>query len=425
LLLILLVFTFTLTLVLRLVNHTLVRYMGFTLLALFASFQLLMLETKQRFAIFLDIEEFYLTGYLGSLSWTSWLWLALKGLALCLFLLLLISQGRKFVAFSVSRLPSLAWLYYPRNVFIIALFTTVFSLVITSDLYRSIYVTVKHSLVNAMFDDDFEQGYSNIKSNNLNEIFSDSHFGSPYSIIAHAGGGWFNTKANPQLTMARYTNSIEAVQQSISDGKHLIELDLLTTSDGELIAGHDWPRVKALLAYKGIRQRAEHDSRALSYHEFVQLRSKSDIKPLDIGQVNNLFKQYSHLILVTDKTQNYLKLVQSFDFPERLIVECFSLYQCQRAKRYGIEHTALNINLANNDIVDYLHRNQISMVTFRGVSEADTKQFELAKALFSSGIISLVYTSKDDLSYFKQHIGVTASAIYSDYFSLKSQHLVN
>jgi glycerophosphoryl diester phosphodiesterase len=418
-------FTLTLSLLLRFITHRFVRYLGASMLGLFVGFQFIMIETKQRFAIFIDIEEFYLTGHLATLTWGAWLKLSIKGVVFYLLLILILSQGTKLVRFCINKEAGLAWLSRTKNAVLMTLFIIVASLAVTAQLYRSVLVTVKHSLVNVMDEDDFSLSYTVLDIKRLDDIFSDSHVGSPYSIIAHGAGGWFSDQPSKDITLLPYTNSMQAAQQSIADGKKLIELDLLTTSDGQLIAGHDWPRVKALLGYQGKKERHQHDNSALSFAEFSLLREQSEIKPLDIAQVNQLFKLHPELILVTDKTRDFPKLVHGFDFPERLIVECFSLYQCQRAKRYGIINTALNINLSNSDIVKYLHRNEIAMVTFRGVSAADTQKFELAKALFSSGIISLVYTSEDDLNYIKQHIGVTASAIYSDYFSLASQHLVN
>tara|TARA_R110002020_G_scaffold34066_14_gene103570 strand:+ start:9643 stop:10524 length:882 start_codon:yes stop_codon:yes gene_type:complete len=51
------------------------------------------------------------------------------------------------------------------------------------------------------------------------------------SLIAHAGGG---------LQQGDYSNSKEALDQSLSHGFELFELDFNRTSDGALAIGHDW-----------------------------------------------------------------------------------------------------------------------------------------------------------------------------------------
>ena len=54
---------------------------------------------------------------------------------------------------------------------------------------------------------------------------------SEHHYIAHAGGA---------IDGIRYTNSKEAILNSISKGAKYIELDLSLTRDGKLVAVHDW-----------------------------------------------------------------------------------------------------------------------------------------------------------------------------------------
>lgn len=51
------------------------------------------------------------------------------------------------------------------------------------------------------------------------------------ALVAHAGGG---------LQQGDYSNSREALDQSLANGFKLFELDFIWTSDGELAIGHDW-----------------------------------------------------------------------------------------------------------------------------------------------------------------------------------------
>jgi glycerophosphoryl diester phosphodiesterase len=389
------------------------RYGLFSLIALWSAIQLYTIATKLAFGHYSDYEELYLhptrlLEFGTHLGFASSLGLVLQWLVILV----------------CARFFANKWhAHYQRLPLLTLAVLLGMSVLLAQDAYRNTYVLLRNTLNNLVINDDFTQFYPSVTALPAS-LFIPSQFGSSYSVIAHAGGGVIRTTADGEPEHLSYSNSLEAVEQSIADGKKFIELDLLTTSDGELIAGHDWPRVKALLGYQGITARNDHDSKALSFAEFSQLRQHSEIKPLDLMQINQIFKAHPELILVTDKTHNFPKLVQGFAFPERLIVECFSLFQCQRANRYGIVNRALNIQLDNADIVDYLQRNQISMVTFRGVEQHNTLEYERAKAIFNAGIVTLVYTSGDDLAYLQQHIGVTASAVYTDFFSLTSQTLI-
>jgi glycerophosphoryl diester phosphodiesterase len=389
------------------------RYGLFSLIALWSAIQLYTIATKLAFGHYSDYEELYLhptrlLEFGTHLGFASCLGLVLQWLVILL--------GARFFANK--------WHAHRKRLPLLTLAVLLgISVLLVQDAYRNTYVLLRNTLNSLVIIDDFTQVYPSVTSLSAS-LFSSSQVGSAYSVIAHAGGGLLQAGSKGEFKPIRYSNSLEAVEQSIADGKKLIEFDLLTTLDGELVAGHDWPRVKALLKFQGITERQHHDSSPLSFAEFSLLRQQSAIKPLDLAQIDVIFKAHPELILVTDKTDNFPKLVQGFAFPERLIVECFSLYQCQRAKRYGIVNTALNIQLNNPDIVNYLQRNQISMVTFRGVEQHNTLEYERAKAIFNAGIVTLVYTSGDDLAYLQQHIGVTASAIYTDFFSLTSQTLI-
>ncbi len=68
--------------------------------------------------------------------------------------------------------------------------------------------------------------------NNIPEIIVNSG-----GLIAHAGGG---------INGLKYTNSLEAMEQSIEHGFKMIELDLLISSDRRIVAVHDWNRFHVL-----------------------------------------------------------------------------------------------------------------------------------------------------------------------------------
>lgn len=72
-------------------------------------------------------------------------------------------------------------------------------------------------------------GLSGSRERNYCTDYSDAPAG--IILIAHAGGG---------LEQGDYSNSKEALDQAVSNGIRLFELDFNWTSDGELAIGHDW-----------------------------------------------------------------------------------------------------------------------------------------------------------------------------------------
>ena len=78
-------------------------------------------------------------------------------------------------------------------------------------------------------------------------------------LIAHAGGA---------IDGKVYTNSREAVEGSIKAGRKYIEIDLIKTSDGEYIAGHDWERINEMTGRNG--------DKPLSKQEFLSSKLNED-----------------------------------------------------------------------------------------------------------------------------------------------------
>lgn len=128
--------------------------------------------------------------------------------------------------------------------------------------------------------------------------------------IAHAGG---------EIEGLRYTNCLEAVQNSLAHGINHIELDLCMTSDGYLVAAHDWRHFHQISGHSG-------DSLALSYEEFCTRKIYEKYTPITCFMIDSLMATNPQLHLVTDKISDP-DILQKFVDPyrSRVIVECFSV----------------------------------------------------------------------------------------------------
>ncbi|NTS76255.1 hypothetical protein HR060_05180 [Catenovulum sp. SM1970] len=256
---------------------------------------------------------------------------------------------------------------------------------------------------------------ANNREQTLNKLFENVSYGSSNSVIAHAGGSIKTTDSKFQS----YTNSRQAIFNSINDGKKLIEIDLKTTSDGILIGAHTWKKLK-----KSLKITNDSTNASISYDDFKKYRLRSRFYPVDIFDLNVIFENHPDLILITDKTRDYKLLAKSFKFLNRVIVECFDLYECKKAQEANLKYVALNLkDFTRKDLKQYLTRNKIKTITFSSKLLEEKFAKNKAQDLIKAGFFSLVYTSNND-NYIRDNLGVTASAFYTDYWSLKNKSCI-
>ena len=121
----------------------------------------------------------------------------------------------------------------------------------------------------------------------------------PRAFVAHAGG---------EIGGERYTNSLEAVQNAIERGYRFIELDLLQTTDGFLVAAHDWAKFHKITGHKG--------TNPISLEEFRYRKIYGRYTPISEVEIREIFLANPELILVTDKIQNPGAVIEAFPFKD-------------------------------------------------------------------------------------------------------------
>ena len=145
-------------------------------------------------------------------------------------------------------------------------------------------------------------------------------------LIAHAGG---------IIDGNIYTNSREAIEGSIKAGRKYIEIDLLETTDGAYIAGHDWELVNKMIGRSGEAPISLEDSHnAKLYGKYSMLDEK---------QIAELFEKYPDWIMLTDKTRDVDHLAKAFPYPDRMIVQVFSLKNYFKALKLGFKYPTLRL----------------------------------------------------------------------------------
>ncbi|TKF80293.1 hypothetical protein FCV62_06120 [Vibrio kanaloae] len=229
--------------------------------------------------------------------------------------------------------------------------------------------------------------------NNISEIIVNSG-----GLIAHAGGG---------INGLKYTNSLEAMEQSIEHGFKMIELDLLISSDGRIVAVHDWKSFHEMTN--------SNNTGSISYKEFESKTIYDKYKTLNISTAIDILDE-NDVVLVTDKIKNLALLSKYIIDKDKSIIEVFSIDKYNEAIELGFNNVALNIDLNTPFILEWIDLNKIKAVTYRGDNLGSLgSEYKKAIELSNMGVSSMIYSTNDlDLEGIKAS-GIGNFALYVDF----------
>lgn len=142
------------------------------------------------------------------------------------------------------------------------------------------------------------------------------------TLVAHAGGA---------VRGLAYTNSREALDLHYAAGYRVFELDFHWTSDGRLVAVHDWDEISAQFGAR---------SHVFSYDEFVAAKRRDGLHQLTFDDVRGWLRAHRDALVVTDtKAANsrLLSYLQAYggDIRPQLIVQIYRMTELQAARRLG------------------------------------------------------------------------------------------
>ncbi|PHI21466.1 hypothetical protein CEQ90_03450 [Lewinellaceae bacterium SD302] len=148
--------------------------------------------------------------------------------------------------------------------------------------------------------------------------------------IAHAGGA---------INGIKYANFLEALDHNYAKGYRYIELDIIETSDGHYVAGHDWKQWKGRTTYKG--------DIPVSREVFMQYKQRGNYTPMDMEMINEWFSTHPDAILVSDKVNDPVRFAREFVDKSRLIMELFSFDAIRAARGLGLMDVLVTEKLTN------------------------------------------------------------------------------
>ena len=219
--------------------------------------------------------------------------------------------------------------------------------------------------------------------------------------IAHAGG---------EVKGIKSTNSKQALDENYANGFRLFELDIITTSDGKMVAAHDWGMWSRFTDYKG--------SLPPSHATFMERKIYGDYTTLDMDGINAWFAAHPDAILITDKLNDPVAFAKRFVDKDRLIMELFSALSMDEAARAGV-----NVMISQDPLLklkgDKINYLKVNNITYAAVSRRILKsQHDLMLKLRDNGIKVYVYNvnfdpGKDEAYVQENEIGLVYG-MYAD-----------
>lgn len=222
-----------------------------------------------------------------------------------------------------------------------------------------------------------------------------------FKYIAHAGGG---------INGIKYTNSLEAIKNSINNGFKLIEIDLMETTDGHFVGVHDWSSFKKFTNYKNM------DHNSMPYEDFKNLKIHQKFIPIDVIEINKIFSKNQDIYLVTDKNNNFDKIYEDFKFnKDRIIIEIFGKKNFKEAIQKKIFNPMFSMNYSD---YDFVVKNNIKLVSAHTGDIINNKK--IYKSLVERGVYIFAYSSNEKY-FIENNINKYFTNIYTDFWDIKNQ----
>lgn len=161
---------------------------------------------------------------------------------------------------------------------------------------------------------------------------------SAFHFIAHAGGGIVANESKGEIFA--YTNSKEALLQSIKEGFRLIELDLALDKDGDIFAAHDYKHFYGITNAPNYADYLDYGAFAPPSKDYIKnAKIYGRFTPLDKDAINAIFSANPSVYLVTDKLNDFSAIENQLNFgKDRIIIEIFALRDYFRARKMGFKY---------------------------------------------------------------------------------------
>ncbi len=223
-------------------------------------------------------------------------------------------------------------------------------------------------------------------------------------LIAHAGGiGNHRT----------YTNSLEALDNSVARGFSAVEIDLSWTTDDHLVLIHDWDREFVKLF--------DRSSGRLTVAEFRSTPSAHGLTHLSLEDLEDWLVEHPDILIITDIKERNIDGLRLFaeEYPEqlhRIVPQIYRPESYLEVRKLGYNQVVFSLyrtDLSNQQVIDFATTNSLLGVTMplrRAIKGA------LPSELAAVGVRVFVHTVNDHptMNMLRTH-GVYG--VYTDWLS--------
>lgn len=221
-------------------------------------------------------------------------------------------------------------------------------------------------------------------------------------FIAHAGGAIIEN--GKPFT---YTNSKEALLQSIEEGFSFIELDLMLDSSGGIFGAHDYEH------FSGITGGSLPKDTPPSKEQILSSKIHNRFTPLLAESIIEIFLANPRIYLVTDKLNDFSAIASQLPFTDRILIEVFSLKGYYKAKRLGL------LPMLSTSDIALAKRLKIPMVATHTSTLKDPAKLKLAQEYIAQGGCIMAFSSNEK-SFMQAHLDSSATMFYTDYFDINA-----
>ena len=166
---------------------------------------------------------------------------------------------------------------------------------------------------------------------NIDFSAADVYIPERLALVAHAGGA---------IDGQEGSNSFEAIKNSIALGFEYIELDMLTTLDGQIVLTHDWDALYNRVSKAG--------TNILTRDEFMGKKIFNNYRPVDLEKLINILKENNGFRVITDtKDTDYAALFAIAElypgFKQRFIPQVYSFDDVKLIRDLGFEDIIITV----------------------------------------------------------------------------------
>lgn len=231
--------------------------------------------------------------------------------------------------------------------------------------------------------------------------------------IAHGMGG---------LGEFRVTNSFEAFQTNYEDGIRIFEVDLVFTSDGALVARHDWEPYM----YSFLGQTVDDTTHVLTLEEFESMPIHQSNTPLTIDDIVTIMKAYPDAYIMTDtkssdpaQVDKALSAIERAIGPDTVLAKRFIIQVYSEAMVYQVRERGAFDNLVltlyqyegtPEQGADLAAANGIRVLTLPDTMWTP----EFTSLVVNKGLIPAVHTINDQATA-EQMVGSGVGLLYTDF----------